>query len=108
MTEAGVGRRRRAPAGAPVTGSPTPLGLAELVEVVRAIAADSGWWRPRVRHQITRRHYERLVTADDHEVWLICWDVGQMTLLHDHGSSAGAFVVVEGALLEDHGRVGAT
>ena len=46
---------------------------------------------PRVHHQIARRYYERLVTADDHEVWLICWDVGQMTLLHDHGSSAGAY-----------------
>ena len=29
-----------------------------------------------------------------------------MTLLHDHGSSAGAFMVVEGSLLEDHGRAG--
>jgi hypothetical protein len=48
-----------------------------------------------------------LAVTDDYEVWLICWDVGQMTLLHDHGSSGGAFVVVDGALLEDHGRPGA-
>jgi predicted metal-dependent enzyme (double-stranded beta helix superfamily) len=107
MTEPGVGHLRRASSDAPVTGSSTPLRPNELVEAVRAIAADPGWWRPRVHHQITRRNFERLVTADDHEVWLICWDVGQMTMPHDHGSSAGAFVVVQGALLEDHGRVGA-
>jgi hypothetical protein len=29
-----------------------------------------------------------------------------MTLLHDHGSAAGAFQVVEGSLLEDYGRAG--
>ncbi len=29
-----------------------------------------------------------------------------MTLLHDHGPSSGAFVVVDGVLLEDHGRAG--
>jgi hypothetical protein len=29
-----------------------------------------------------------------------------MTLLHDHGSSAGAFLVVDGLLLEDYGRPG--
>ena len=74
--------------------------------MVSSVAPQVDLWRPRVRHQLYRRFYERLTLADDHEVWLICWDVGQMTLLHDHGSSAGAFIVVEGSLLEDHGRVG--
>jgi hypothetical protein len=29
-----------------------------------------------------------------------------MTLLHDHGQSSGAYVVVDGILLEDYGRPG--
>ena len=91
MTEPGVGTRRRAEAD-PIGTEPAPrLGISELVDIVRAVAAEPERWRPRVHHQIARRQYERLVTADDHEVWLICWDVGQMTLLHDHGSSAGAY-----------------
>ena len=78
----------------------------DLVDIVLAVAADAERWRPRVRHKLHGRHFERLSYADDHELWLICWDVGQMTLLHDHGPSSGAFVVVEGALLEDHGQAG--
>jgi Cysteine dioxygenase type I len=34
-------------------------------------------------------------------VWLICWDIGQDTLLHDHGGSVGAFAVARGSLLLD-------
>ena len=106
MTEPGVGTRRRAEAD-PIGIEPAPrLGIGELVEIVRTVVAEPELWRARVHHQIARRQYERLVTADDHDVWLICWDVGQMTLLHDHGSSAGSYQVVEGSLLEDHGRAG--
>ena len=89
----------------PVGATPA-IGRARLLEVVASVAAQPDLWRPRVHHQLYRRFYERVVSAEDHEVWLICWDVGQMTLLHDHGTSAGAFVVVDGALLEDHGRAG--
>jgi hypothetical protein len=46
------------------------------------------------------------MAGEDLEVWLICWDVGQTTLLHDHGAAAGAFTVLSGALLEDFGRPG--
>ena len=38
-------------------------------------------------------------------MWLICWDYGQDTLLHDHGGSSGAFAVIDGELLEDFGSV---
>ena len=89
----------------PVGATPA-IGPARLLEVVSSVAAQPDLWRPRVHHQLYRRFYERVVSAEDYEVWLICWDVGQMTLLHDHGTSAGAFVVVDGALLEDHGRAG--
>ena len=89
----------------PVGATPA-IGPARLLEVVSSVAAQPDLWRPRVHHQLYRRFYERVVSAEDYEVWLICWDVGQMTLLHDHGTSAGAFVVVDGALLKDHGRAG--
>jgi predicted metal-dependent enzyme (double-stranded beta helix superfamily) len=88
----------------PAVGPSRVVG--DLREVVSSVASQDDLWRPRVHHQLHRRFYERLTLTDDHEVWLICWDVGQMTLLHDHGSSAGAFIVVEGSLLEDHGRAG--
>jgi hypothetical protein len=88
-------RSRRSSAG---------LARRDLVEIVRAFAADEQLWRPRVRHELHRRHFERLAFADDHEVWLICWDLAQTTLLHDHGGGSGAFTVVAGTLLEDFGR----
>lgn len=87
--------------------SPRP-SMAQLLHIVRSVAAEPERWRPRVHHQIDRRYYEHLVRADDHEVLLICWDVGQTTLLHDHASSVGAFVVIEGSLLEDYGRAGSS
>jgi Cysteine dioxygenase type I len=108
MTERTVGSRRRADPDLPDRGSPSRLGMVQLVDIVRSVAAAPELWRPRVRHQIDRRNYEHLVVAADHEVLLICWDVGQMTLLHDHGSSVGAFMVVEGSLLEDFGRAGSS
>jgi hypothetical protein len=80
---------------------------ADLAAVVRAVAADEAQWRPRVQHRLYGRYYECLLADDDHEVWLICWEVGQMTLLHDHGGAAGAFTVVAGTLVEDYGRPGA-
>jgi len=115
ITEPGVGSPapilQRAPAGVPPE---------RLADIVLGIAADQDRWRPRVRHDVHTRRFERLVAADcegavgggvgvhgeDYEVWLICWDVGQMTLLHDHGQSSGAYVVVDGILLEDYGRPG--
>lgn len=70
------------------------------------IAEDSRLWADRVRFDLTERHYERLHRTASVEVWLICWDIGQDTLLHDHGGSVGAFAVARGSLLEDHGSVG--
>ena len=123
ITEPAVGTPAPIPPSAPREVSPE-----RLAHIVLGIAADEDRWRSRVRHDLRGRRFERLVCAgvpgaasndapddavgaaadamDDYEVWLICWDVGQMTLLHDHGPSSGAFVVVEGVLLEDHGRAG--
>lgn len=130
ITEPGVGTP--VPIGPSAPGRVSPE---RLVDLVLGIAADEDRWRSRVQHDVHRRRFERLVRSDDapgdfpaagadavargndegcesyedfedYEVWLICWDVGQMTLLHDHGPSSGAFVVVDGLLLEDHGHAG--
>ena len=34
------------------------------------------------------------------DIWLVGWAPGQATELHDHGGSAGSFVVVTGSLTE--------
>jgi predicted metal-dependent enzyme (double-stranded beta helix superfamily) len=108
VTEPSVGDRTRADAEDPHGDASSRLGTGQLLDILRAVAAVPERWRPLVRHQIDRRNYEHLVLAEDHEVVLICWDVGQMTLLHDHHTSVGAFVVVEGSLLEDYGRAGSS
>lgn len=76
-----------------------------LRDLVREIAANPSEWADQVRFDLTERFYVRLRHTDDVEVWLICWDIGQDTLLHDHGGSVGAFAVARGSLIEDHGTV---
>jgi mannose-6-phosphate isomerase-like protein (cupin superfamily) len=81
------------------------LSPRELREIVSDKAHDPDSWAADVRFDLTERHYRRLHRDDDVEVWLICWDIGQDTLLHDHGGSEGAFTVVSGSLFEDFGAV---
>ena len=81
------------------------IAVPALRDLVREIAADPSEWAGQVRFDLTERFYVRLRRTDDVEVWLICWDIGQDTLLHDHGGSAGAFTVVRGSLFEDFGTV---
>jgi hypothetical protein len=75
----------------------------ELRDLVAGLAAEESTWAELVRFDLTQRYYVRLRRTDDVEVWLICWDIGQDTLLHDHGGSVGAFTVARGSLLEDFG-----
>ncbi|WP_216216410.1 cysteine dioxygenase [Amycolatopsis aidingensis] len=60
-------------------------------------------WSEHVRFDLGERYFARLHWDTDFEVWLICWELGQDTLLHDHGGSVGAFGVATGGLIEDHG-----
>lgn len=53
----------------------------------------------RVRRGELRR-YERILSTDDYEVWLIAWAPTGACHLHDHGGSGGALRVVAGNLLE--------
>lgn len=78
----------------------------QLRELVTRTVADPSQWADQVRFDLTERYFVRLHRTDDVEVWLICWDIGQDTLLHDHGGSTGAFTVARGSLFEDFGAVG--
>ncbi|NGN66224.1 cysteine dioxygenase [Streptomyces sp. A7024] len=80
-----------------VLQSRTPTQLAE---TARRAAAETGFWRPRVRFDAAERYYARLEVTDDYEVWLLTWLPGQGTGIHDHGGSSGAFTVVQGELTE--------
>jgi rhodanese-related sulfurtransferase/mannose-6-phosphate isomerase-like protein (cupin superfamily) len=72
----------------------------ELAEIVSEFAATGGWME-RVRLRVDERWYERLHRGEDHDIWVISWMPGQSTGFHDHGESAGAFVVATG-VLEEH------
>jgi quercetin dioxygenase-like cupin family protein len=93
-----------------VTPDAPPLRPAPLPVALR-LAADPIRWRPYLDFDPDRRYYRRLLTEEDLEAWLLTWLPGQGTDWHDHGDSAGAFVVLQGVLVEGaaaHGRVRAT
>jgi hypothetical protein len=46
------------------------------------------------------RCWDLLASSDEFEAWIIAWPSGGAVELHDHGDSAGAVVVVAGALVE--------
>lgn len=79
-----------------------PLAPDRLARVVAALAADTALWRPVVRHDPLSRWYTRLHLDEAVEVWLIGWEVGQDTRLHDHGGACGAFAICQGRLTEDY------
>jgi hypothetical protein len=97
---------RPAPAAAPVpqqiavrmarqqqVAAPVPQQIA-----VR-MARQQQVWRPLVRFG-EPRFATRLASGAGWEAWLLSWLPGQSTQLHDHGGSAGAFMVVAGQLDE--------
>jgi rhodanese-related sulfurtransferase/mannose-6-phosphate isomerase-like protein (cupin superfamily) len=75
----------------------TPEELANIVSVF----ASSDGWIDRVRLRAEHRWYERLYQGPDYDIWVISWLPGQSTGFHDHGDSAGAFVLATG-VLEEH------
>jgi rhodanese-related sulfurtransferase len=83
-----------------------PLSPERLARIVAALAADRALWRPAVRHDPLSRWYARLHADDAVETWLIGWEVGQDTRLHDHGGARGAFAVCQGRLTEDYTPAG--
>src|SRR5947207_3512508 len=81
-------------------GTRLAVGEARLRQLVLDVAARPERWLALVRYDADRRWYQRLARDEDHEVWLLSWLPGQRTGFHDHGSSAGAFTVVQGCLRE--------
>lgn len=73
---------------------------AELAIIARRVAGQPDTWRDIVRFDVAKRWYVRLEHTDEYEVWLLTWLAGQQTGFHDHGESAGAFVVASGCLTE--------
>jgi Cysteine dioxygenase type I len=74
----------------------SPAGLAE---IALTAASRPREWLSLVRYQTGRRWYKRL-EWEGHELWLLSWLPGQHTGFHDHGTSAGAFAVASGSLVE--------
>ncbi len=72
----------------------------DFLAIARRYAARPDDWPLAPRWDPTRRWYHRLDAKPDHEAWLLTWLPGQGTEWHDHGDSAGAFVVVSGELVE--------
>jgi hypothetical protein len=66
----------------------------------RELAARPEDWPFAPRFNPAHRWYHQLVADPVAEAWLLTWLPGQGTDLHDHGGSAGAFVVVSGTLTE--------
>ena len=76
--------------------------LPRLKRLVEHLANSPDIWLSSVRFDLSERYCRRLRADGDLDVWLICWDLGQDTLLHDHGGSSGAFAVAQGGLVEDY------
>jgi hypothetical protein len=78
----------------------TATHITDHLALARRYAARPQDWPFAPRFNPYRRWYHRLASVPDGEVWLLSWLPGQGTDLHDHGGSAGAFVVVSGTLTE--------
>jgi mannose-6-phosphate isomerase-like protein (cupin superfamily) len=77
-----------------------PLGVTDLANVVSGIAARPAEWQAKLRFGADQRWWTRLHSDDVLDVWLLTWVRDTGTDLHDHGDSAGAFIVIAGELEE--------
>ncbi len=72
----------------------------DYLAIARRFADHPDDWPLTPRFDPNKRWYHRIADTEQAEVWLLSWLPGQATDLHDHGGSAGAFVVVTGTLIE--------
>lgn len=72
----------------------------ELEWLVKDIAASPSVWAHLVQYTEPRLRMT-LVGVPGIATWLMTWAPGQGSGLHDHGGSAGAFVVVRGSIRQD-------
>jgi mannose-6-phosphate isomerase-like protein (cupin superfamily) len=81
-------------------GCQTPRDATDLAGLVAAVAANPSHWQAAVRFGADERWWTRLHRDELTDVWLLTWVNDTGTDLHDHGRSAGAFIVVVGELEE--------
>lgn len=74
--------------------------MTDFLALARQYAARPDDWPVAPRFNPVQRWYYRIAEEPGYEVWLLTWLPGQHTELHDHGGSAGGFVVVQGTLTE--------
>jgi len=88
--------------------TPTPLtdgyySAEQLAAALDRLSGRATHWRGLARFDPAGRWWCRLHHSETADIWLLTWLEGQSTDLHDHGGSAGAFVVVQGELTEVRG-----
>ncbi len=77
----------------------------DLSALATRLAEQSELWSPLIKFDPLSRYYVRLASEPTYEAWLLTWVPGQGTDWHDHGGSAGAFVVLSGTLTEESAAV---
>ena len=95
--QAGAVSRAATSTSCETDGRPSPRSL---LQRARELARSADDWPVRPRFTFGRRWYAPLAADERGEAWLLSWLPGQHTDWHDHGGSAGAFVVVSGSLTE--------
>lgn len=91
----------------PLAGLPDrALDKRELQRLVDELAAQPENWRDKVSFSREERHYASLHRDANVDIWLLCWMKENDTGWHDHDTSSGAVVVVDGALREANPRIG--
>jgi hypothetical protein len=78
----------------------------ELVRLANEIGGQPELWSQHVGFSRDGRHYVCLYRDDHVDLWLLCWTADSDTGWHDHDGSAGAVLVVAGALTESNPRIG--
>lgn len=69
-------------------------------DIARNLASHRTLWDQVVAFDPVARYFTRVAAGTDFEAWLLTWLPGQGTDWHDHGDSAGSFVVLRGLLSE--------
>jgi quercetin dioxygenase-like cupin family protein len=77
-----------------------PLPPSLIGDIAAGVAQVPESWQHLVHHDPDGRRPVRLMATDAYEVWVIGWLEGQNVRPHDHGGSAAAVLVTEGALTE--------
>ncbi len=76
---------------------PADVASVDPVTVARRLAPSLRWPGASV---VGERQWRLIASTPDFDAWLIAWPPGGQVALHDHGTSAGAVSVIDGALTE--------